>query len=180
MKSLDGLKNQLNQDGIMRRLSSEGVYGDVKFTFYPPATQSDINEYMTKWSISLPEDYMEYLRLHNGGFIFAHPQYGGGIELLSLERIDELYSLYDELLPAGWIPVAVEEGEEFLFIDTNIAAKQRDYKNIYWCELADVNNSPSLLNANFELWFDRFLIAQGSKYWTWMWMKPEIYYKYRK
>ncbi|WP_232510151.1 hypothetical protein [Paenibacillus crassostreae] len=23
------------------------------------------------------------------------------------------------------------------------------------------------LNMNFELWFDRFIVSQGSKFWTW-------------
>ncbi|QHW30969.1 SMI1/KNR4 family protein [Paenibacillus rhizovicinus] len=179
MKSLESLKNRLTKEGITLRFTAEGSYSEVKFTFNPPATQSEINNYMTKWSITLPEDYLEFLRIHDGGSLFASPEYGGGIELLSLERIDELYSVYDDLLPKGWIPVAVEEGEEFLFIDTNSVCG-RDYTNLYWCELADVRRNPSSLNANFELWFDRFIIAEGNKYCTWMWMKPEIYYKYRK
>ena len=179
-KTLKSIKQHIGENGEISRWLPEGTIVKSIITFNEPTTSEKVKSFEEKWKLNFPEDYIEFLVSHNGGNMFSHPLYGGGIELLSLERIDELYKIYKNLLPNGWIPIALEEGDEMLLIDTNQCVRgNKESSYLYWSSLIDVRDEAISLKANFELWLDRFYISQGNKYWEWMQFSVERYYKYR-
>src|SRR5690606_24066931 len=111
--TLQGLKKRLNSESTLFIQTEIGYCEPATFSFYPSATESEINSFTKEFGVNLPWDYKQFLVRHNGARLFEHPYYGGGIELYSLDAIRRVYVDYDykSMIPAGWIPIGSDNGD---------------------------------------------------------------------
>lgn len=169
-KTLEGLKKRLveNKLTVQRR---EGFVEEMEFCFREPATEEEIQEFTRSTGVHLPEDYQAFLRLHNGAVLFK-PWYGGQFELYGLSKIIELKR--SALFLENWYPIGYQDGG-YLLLNADKANKGDNDYLIWWESSIFENAQP--LNLNFELWLDRFIIAQGTKFWYWPLNNVHRYYR---
>ncbi|MBB4823097.1 hypothetical protein HNO89_000315 [Sporosarcina luteola] len=127
--------------------------------------------------LKIPPDFREFLLLHDGATLFSHLEYGGGITLLDIEGILNLYEEYQEYLPEGWYPIGFDN-EDLLLIDSKkVKTNSKAANYLYWSSLIDLAHNDVIdLKGNFEIWLDRLFMAQGNKYWEWNIYSAETYY----
>lgn len=78
--TLNGLKQRLDVNGKLAVQSSQGVIFEMGFTFHDPAQEAVLSNYPY-----LPEDYQQFLRLHDGANFFTF-EYGGLFGIYSLKK----------------------------------------------------------------------------------------------
>lgn len=68
-------------------------------------------------------------------------------------------SAYDK----SWYMIGYYKGYgDYLFIDSEKVANG-DYDYLIYVQVGDIQR----LSMNFETWLDRFIVAQGARYWLW-------------
>lgn len=87
MDSLNALKGRLDTENTLAVQSVEGFTYTAKFEFNDSALESDLDHFQKETGWSLPDDYKKFLLIHNGALLFAHVEYAGGFDLLSLKEI---------------------------------------------------------------------------------------------
>lgn len=150
----------------------QGGFTKVKCSFNPPASDEEIKLFENNNKVVLPKDYKNFLKQCNGCRLFEDVNYGGESYLFSLKQIEEYPS---ESVPKGWLLVGYFY-EDLIIIDTNKSnSGNMNYLFVNDCCLSFNYAEP--LNSNFEIWFDRVIISQGEKFWTWKLYNAENYYK---
>lgn len=66
----------------------------------PPATSSEINDLEKKLGVTLPKDFVECLKIHNGQYGHAEGLFSG-LEFLSTKRILEEWTIWKGLFDYG-------------------------------------------------------------------------------
>lgn len=171
--TLQGLKTRMNENGTIFVQHDKGFVRDAVCKFNNPASDKEIQNTEKELGFSFPKDYRKFLTLHNGAIIFGHEYYGGGMKLFSIEEsINEKQTT--DYLPKGYYPIGYYEGE---YVYININKLENGNKNYLAImdELADNEEVP--INMNFEIWFDRFIIAQGERFWNWPIYTADNYYE---
>jgi hypothetical protein len=162
-KTIASLQQRLQDNGNLLRLQlSEGYITDAICRFNPPALKEDLDHFMTELGYQLPEDYYEFLLIANGCRLFDHPEYGGENYLYRWQDINEF--TYEE--PSeGYLKIGYFY-QDNLVIDLKLSqAGNKDYLLIKG-HIDQFEESKSL-KMNFEVWLDRFVVSQGSKFWEW-------------
>ncbi|MGG4178276.1 SMI1/KNR4 family protein [Virgibacillus pantothenticus] len=155
-KTLDGLKQRLNSDGTITVQEEGGAIFELSCSFQNPATKEQIENFQFEHNCCLPIDYQNFLLEHNGARIF---------EDLDLYSLEGLIAYKDPSLPDGCICIA-SYLDTRIVIDTRIY-KQGDHDYLFCLDSVDSFEDGINLNANFEIWLDRLIIAQVAKYWEW-------------
>jgi SMI1 / KNR4 family (SUKH-1) len=173
--TLNGLKKRLDIENTLLVQTETGYSEPARFTFCQGVSDKEINDFSKKHSLLLPWDYKEFLLRHNGADLFVHPYYGGGIELFSLEKIQQIYIEYDyiSMIPEGWFPIGSDNGD-MLFINSN-ECKDRFSTYLYWTEMLFVDTAIKL-DLNFERWLERLIICNGAHFWNWRNESADSYY----
>jgi len=174
-KTINSLKHRLEiGQGVFDIYSGEGDLSPVKCSFNQPATIKEIQEFEASMGVVFPEDYKKFLLITNGCRLFDHPQYGGESYLLTL---DEMLNYTFEDRFDGCFKVAYIYGENIVINSTRYINGEKNY--LYVKDKIDSFEDSKPLNMNFELWLDRFVISQGSKFWSWSIYTAENYYRLR-
>ncbi|MBR8643896.1 SMI1/KNR4 family protein [[Brevibacterium] frigoritolerans] len=66
---------------------TEGLIYEVTCDFNAPASEKAIKLFEDQTGWTLPQDYREFLLLHNGANLLYTPSYGDGIELFQLKKL---------------------------------------------------------------------------------------------
>ncbi|MEI5908030.1 SMI1/KNR4 family protein [Bacillus spongiae] len=176
-KSLIGLKEILNNNNQMKVLGEEGTVLDVKCTFNDPSNTEELKQYEESTGLLLPDDYHEFLLIHNGAIIFelllnGSLNIGGGLYLFSIE---EVKSTKEKLaFEQNHYPIArLLEGHHLVVDVERIKNNDSNYLLI----INPFFNETTILNLNFELFLDRYLLSQGSSFWNWSVDTAENYYR---
>jgi len=159
--TLDALYKRLDAENMMLVQKEKGFLGKQQFSFNPPATEEEIK----KLPFKIPGDYEAFLKICcNGAKLFDHPEYGGGLQLFSVEEILEDYQYID--YPPDWFPIGYGyDGCRLIIAPT---PQRKGY--LYWLDNGGSLGDPfGFLNLTFEKWFDYFIVAQGCKFWEWTW-----------
>ena len=119
-----------------------------------PATAAALSKAATKWGVTLPEEFVESYRLHNGQAsevedLIPSPtggEFDGTFQLLPLDEIDSEWAMWKELVDGGeftgttsdpdkgirddwwntgWIPFAANGGGDSICLDLNPAKEGR-------------------------------------------------------
>ena len=119
-----------------------------------PATAAALSKAATKWGVTLPEEFVESYRLHNGQAsevedLIPSPtggEFDGTFQLLPLDEIDSEWAMWKELVDggeftgttsdpdkgirddwwnAGWIPFAANGAGDSICLDLNPAKEGR-------------------------------------------------------
>ncbi|KIN36570.1 hypothetical protein B4068_2169 [Bacillus subtilis] len=124
------------------------------------ATLNEIQSFETKHQITLPEDYQKFITLHNGAKIFEilsdGENIGGGLQLFSLEEIEEELKYEDLFEGINGIPIGhLLEGCHLIIDKDKLDKGDPNYLFI----LAIGEYTP--LNLNFEIFLDRYIQCNG-------------------
>lgn len=153
--TLKGLKSILDTHGTFPLLQPGGfVFEDPYFNFKDPAAEAEIAHLENVFKVTLPNDYKEFLRLHNGMEIID------GIEILSINDVIQYNEVQD--LPEECILIGYHFDGRYV-IDTKRYHNGLDY--MFYLDSIDPFEEAQDLSSNFEIWFDRLLSSNGSKYW---------------
>ena len=171
--SLNFLKDRLSKNnGLMEIYTGNGEYEEVKCTFREPVTIEQINEIESKSGWTFPEDYKEFLLITNGCKLFDHPCYGGENELYRLEDLIECN--YEDPFE-DCFSIAYVYAENIVINSERFRSGDPNY--LFVKGKIDHFHEAEPLNMNFEMWLDRFIICQGSKFWNWNFWNAKRYYK---
>ncbi|OYD08187.1 SMI1/KNR4 family protein [Paludifilum halophilum] len=171
-KTLSGLKKRL-VDNQLTVQNENGHVEEMEFQFKEAATDEEIEGFIQSTGLQLPEDYQAFLRIHNGSILFQ-PWYGGQFELYGVSEI--VKNQVPGLHPESWYPIGYQDGGYLLLDGQKIKKGEPDY--LIWWESSLIEDAKPL-DLNFELWFDRFVTAQGAKFWDWPLYNVHRYYKNR-
>ncbi|MBD8498639.1 SMI1/KNR4 family protein [Paenibacillus arenosi] len=152
---------ELYAHGTRKIQCNEGYVYDSELKFYDPSSDNDISLLLESYS-PLPEDYLKFLSITNGFRPFSNVECSGEIEIFSIDEILSSNEPYDD--PTKVIVACVYN--DYFIIDTEAVAQgKKDY--MYLLEgISDFDDARSLY-CDFQTWLDRFVMAQGNKYWTW-------------
>ena len=175
--TLSGLKQLLNNNDQMKSVVEEGEVYNVSCSFNPPIKTTEIETFESEHDIKLPEDYKAFLKLHNGARIYESVDddgvnIGGGLHLFSLDDIKETQEV--EYISEHGIPIAHLLEDCYLILDIE-KLKSRDPNYLNILEFTDIK----ILNLNFEIFLDRYIISQGVPFWSWPIYTAENYYRTR-
>ncbi|MFD3449687.1 SMI1/KNR4 family protein [Microbacteriaceae bacterium 4G12] len=155
--TLDTLKSRLNDKGEVTVQNCDGYTYTAEFTFNEPATEEDIHTFIRETGWIVPNDYKEFLLLHNGANFFSY-EYGTAFYFYSLKEILECYDkeLHGDRYPIGRCP---DRGD---IVVSNARCQQNNehYLMLSGIELID-------FQCDFQTWLDRMIVAQGECYWEW-------------
>lgn len=168
-QTLTSLKKRFEPSDHLQIQVESGYIYDAKCVFYDPVLDQEFEQFMQKVNFRLPEDYIRFLKNTNGCRLFDDAQYGGEAVLYGLQ---ELFRTYEEA-NTGYLKIACIY-QDHIFID--LKSSMKGAPNYI---MIGENQEYRPLNMNFELWFDRLVVAQGSKFWEWTWDSAEHYYRRR-
>jgi hypothetical protein len=78
-KTLKYLKEKLNERSFFEIYQGEGITSNVTCKFNDPAPILKIEEFEEQTNLVLPDDYKQFLLLHNGISLFDDVKYGQGV-----------------------------------------------------------------------------------------------------
>lgn len=166
-RTLSSLRKRLNDNGnIIQVQNEQGHLFYANCTFRPPVSDIDLSYFENESGFILPADYKEFLKITNGCRLFDDIQFGGEIELYSLEQIIESnfeHQGYDEY--EGCYDIAYIYQDNIVINSKLVSQNRGNY--LFWKDHIDQFKEARPLNMNFELWFDRFVVSQGTKFWWW-------------
>ena len=165
---LQALKTRVNDAGEMQVQSMNGYMYQGIFTFHPPATEEQIEELTRTIGEDLPEDYVAFLRLHNGMEMFGSKQYGGAIRFYSVQECIAQHTCFKEIHKSyedeygSCVPIGDFPDRGFIALDM----KRCKEKGASYIRIFDT--LPKLVPGTFEQFFDRLVVSQGAAYWEWV------------
>jgi hypothetical protein len=162
--TLEALKKRLYSKGLLEVQQEKGYVGKMKVTFNSPATEKELQ----KLPFIVPEDYEEFLRLHNGGLIFSHPKYGRGFELFTIDEILEHRAILGYDYPDNWFPIAYGYDGCYLIVTDKVVGNGY----LYVMDTGYNFEDNMFIGMTFEDWLEKIVIAQGSKFWEWRFIIP--------
>lgn len=162
--TLEALKKRLDRNGLLEIQQEEGYLEKAEVLFNPPATEKDLKKLL----FNVPKDYVEFLRLHNGGLIFNHPEYGGGFELFTIDEILEHRDISGYDYPDNWFPIAYGYDGCYLIVTDKMVGNGY----LYVMDTGYNFEDNMFIGMTFEDWLEKIIIAQGSKFWEWGFIIP--------
>jgi len=172
-RTLQALKQRLGEnDHILQMQSEQGYIYKAKCTFNAPASGEEINDFEQQTGFIIPSDYKEFLKVTNGCRLFDDIQYGGEIELYSLQQIIEYNEHFDQYDGRYAIAYIYENN---IVINSSIYS-QHNINYLFWKDHIAPFQEAIPFQMNFELWFDKFIVSQGAQFWRWSNERAENYY----
>lgn len=165
--TLEGLYKRLEDDKLTVQME-EGFVKEMSFEFYQPISEQELQDFISCTQIQLPVDYFEFLRLHNGARLF---------DIMFLFKLKEVQNKVGIIgyFPENWYPIGSGYDGQYLIIDMEKVRKGENDYLIWWG--SSIIDDAMYLNLNFELWLDRFIIAQGTQFWLWPIYNSKNYYR---
>ncbi|TVX96293.1 SMI1/KNR4 family protein [Cohnella terricola] len=171
---ISSLKQRLtDSNNIFKLQLDKGYVTESTCKFNDPADAKELDQFITKLGYKLPEDYYTFLMISNGCNLFDHPEYGGESYLHRWQVINEITT---EEPSEGYLKIGYIYQSELVIDLKSYQAGDNDYLLIKDC--IDQFSESKKLNMNFEMWLDRFVISQGSKFWEWPRITSKLYYSY--
>lgn len=154
---LDGLKKRLDNNNKTLLQSTNGYCYTGQCTFNEPTTDEAIDKFIAKTGWSIPEEYREFLLIHNGAYFFSY-EYGGACGLNSLEQIifDNVAPISKDFYPIG----SYCDLGQIVINSKRVMEGRKDYMFLSSDEIID-------FKCDFKTWFDRMIITEGINYWEW-------------
>jgi hypothetical protein len=163
-KSINYLKQKLEEKGFFEIYQGEGKTSSVTCKFNNPVSFTEIEEFESQTGLTLPNDYKQFLLLHNGASFFDDVKYGGECYLYDIELVLENFQDRSGDFPSGWITIGYHFGEEIV-LDCD-KYKNGDKYCVMHRGASEPNGIAYGLKLSFELWLDRLIICQGLNYWN--------------
>lgn len=131
-----------------------------------PASLDEILSFSKINGWHLPDDLIEFYLIHNGACLYQHPRYGGGSEILSLEKIN-LIKLEVGNLPSSWYPIIwTDHTIGSICIDSE-KCKDNNYPYLYFLDAMNNSDEAIPINSDFTTLLSRLIACQGAEFWLW-------------
>jgi hypothetical protein len=166
---LNGLKARLSESNLLQVQFTEGKIGWVSFQFNTAATEKEILNFYVSRQWIIPEDYYQFLQLHNGVRLFEHPTNGGGVFIFSLHEIEQVHAEYEYMFPEHCFPVAMMNSA-MIIVDTK--ATQTGTHYLLWQDCVSTNDHALNLKMDFATWLEFLILSQGNEFWFWPTLIP--------
>lgn len=156
-KRLDVSHNYIylqNRDGDVDRYSCE---------FNRSVSDEEIEQLVNSTKLKVPKDYLEFLKVTNGCSLFNHELFGGENLLFPIDQVEYLYNNVNKFTDYLLIANIYDDN---IVIDCNRYTNGDDNYLLVGPSTSSFDNLRPL-GCNFETWFYRFVITNGTKYWTW-------------
>ncbi|MEQ6357319.1 SMI1/KNR4 family protein [Lysinibacillus sp. M3] len=164
---LSSLNKRLEKEKNLTIQRENGEILNVTCNWNSPVTDQQLTEFSSKTNHILPNDFCSFLKICNGGKLYTD-----GVdyfELFNLKGIHNYLNEYDininykSAYDKSWYMIGYYKGYgDYLFIDSEkVANGDNDY--LIYVQVGDIQR----LSMNFETWLDRFIVAQGARYWIW-------------
>lgn len=150
---LEGLKKRINSNSELLIQVEGGEVEKAKFEFSLQAETKDINLLTEKYNIKLPQDYIDFLLIHNGAKLFDIG-FGEYTEIYSINQVIETSELIPDALPS-LLPIARCPSYQ-VFLDTLCTEN-----NIF------INKGASefdFTGLTFKGWLESLIITNGNSY----------------
>lgn len=158
MLTIEALKSRLNGN-CLEVQKEDGYVANENFVFHDGAPISKLRmlpEYV-------PRDVIKLLEQHNGAELFVDSEYGGGIQLFSVDEILEYITMWS--CPENFTPVGAGPDGEWIVCENSDDQKE----NYMWIgEFLSFDDEFDKLPIDFLKWLDFLIIAQGTQYWNWI------------
>jgi len=141
-----------------------GLVEERAVRFNPPANKNDLDDFFNLNNWSVPDDYYQFLLTNNGAYLFEKPNYGGGLDILSIGNIPIVINEYGYMFPKYCYSIGYHNSA-IIFIDSEMSKETSEY--LFWQSCDDSFDQKLSLGMNFETWFELFVVAQGSEFWLW-------------
>lgn len=170
--ALNGLKARLPESAQLHIQSTGGQTWFVTFRFNEAATESQITSFFERRNWAVPDEYRQFLRLHNGAILFTLPDRGGGgVDIFSLEKMEFMRREYEYMFPDHCYPVAMFN-TAMILINSEAYIEGKSY--LFWQDCINTNEFAIDLKMDFATWLELLIIAQGSEHWFWPTFIPSI------
>lgn len=173
--TIQSLKQRLDEDYKLTVQGEEGLLSECEFIFNPSVNENELNDFIKSVRYDIPIDYIEFLKQNNGCRLFYESDTGEGWNFLSLKDISEYIKERPEFYKDRWIPIATSQ-DGILIIDLTLINTNDGY--LLWStEGREKPEDSDNLKVNFELFFDRLIIANGTNFWDWAIYTASNYYE---
>ncbi|TYR81348.1 SMI1/KNR4 family protein [Priestia megaterium] len=165
-QTLIDLKRRLNENNEMLIEESDGSTCLRSFVFAPPASEQELIDFTVRTRNILPEDYQQFLLLHNGAQLFKG-QYENIVDLSKIEDIpndqrnfNKAFGSYltgdrKDSYPIGHF---IDIGS-IMISNTRCREGKRDY---LWIASIEHIEFP----YDFQTWLHKLIAADGHSFWT--------------
>ena len=162
---LEALKTRLDENDQLDVHSTSGDYQKIGFNFNKPITIDKLEQVIAENGLILPNEYRDFLLLHNGAEFFTY-EYGYSFCLYSIEEMINEYNsmknscdveyILENCYPIGYV---VDRGP--LLLDLSNFQKTNKV-TILLRSIETIN-----FHCDLTTWLERMIIAQGNAYWEW-------------
>ncbi|NIK21974.1 SMI1/KNR4 family protein [Paenibacillus lupini] len=164
--TLTSLKERLIKTPIIKVQRELGYTFECSFVFYHACTEERINEFTEETAFKIPPDYREFLLIHDGAILFqdesgrSNPSW----KIFGIDDIIDYMNIHHT--PEHLYPIATY-GQTVIFVNGDRVNEGReDYlfdRSIY----DSIDSEGEDIKLNFELFFERLIVSQGSHFWFW-------------
>ncbi|WP_413375631.1 SMI1/KNR4 family protein [Alkalihalobacillus sp. 1P02AB] len=162
---LKALKLRLDENNLLHVHRTSEVIPKMGFIFNEPITHHELEHLISKYNLTLPQEYRDFLLVHNGAKFFTD-EYGDSFSLYSIEEM-----IHEKHLMEGYCdihyflkscyPIGYMTDFGTLLLDHS-KGKQSIKGNMLLHSIETIN-----LNCDLKTWLERMIIAQGVAYWEW-------------
>lgn len=167
---LTSLNKRLDNENRITLQRKNGEILNVMCNWNRPLSTQELLEFSLKNQHVLPKDLRFFLKHSNGAELFNHE--GLDLDYFEIYTINDMQNYINEYktniycqsaYDRNWLMIGAYQGYgDYMFIDSQKVANGEDNYLIY-VQVGDIQRLP----MNFETWLDRFIAAQGARYWLW-------------
>lgn len=174
--TLTSLKERLINTPIIKGQRELGYLFECSFVFHNACTEERINEFTEETAFEIPQGYREFLLIHDGAILFQDEsgQSNPSWIIFGIDDIIDYLNIHP--VPKHLYPIAKYDQTVVFVNGDRVSEGREDYlfdRSIYDsidCEGVDIK-------LNFELWFERLIVSQGSHFWFWNQLNATNYLK---
>ncbi|SDS71820.1 SMI1-KNR4 cell-wall [Paenibacillaceae bacterium GAS479] len=160
------LKQHASSEHHFQRLVPGMDVAPLECTWETAATEVDISKCLSTNNWFFPEDYKKFLLQHNGAVLFKEPYYGGGTELLSIEKMQIISQTYENI-PPHCFPFAWTDHRIGAVCMDSIRCREGEKPYLFFLDAMDFMEEAIPIPLTFTEWFERLITCQGQEYWNW-------------
>lgn len=167
---LNSLNRRLDRENRITLQRENGEILNVTCDWNSPISNHELQEFSLKTNHVLPKELCLFLKQSNGAKLFNND--GLGLDFFEIFNLSEMLNYvneydaniyYQSAYDKNWFMIGNYRGYgDYLFVDSQKVTNGEDDYLIYAQE-GDIQR----LTMNFETWLDRFIVAQGARYWLW-------------
>ncbi|UNT53628.1 SMI1/KNR4 family protein [Lysinibacillus capsici] len=167
---LKSLNKRLDRENRITLQRENGEILNVTCDWNSPISDHELQEFSLKTHHVLPKELCLFLKQSNGAKLFNND--GLGLDFFEIFNLSEMLNYvneyyaniyYQSAYDKNWFMIGNYRGYgDYLFVDSQKVTNGEDDYLIFVHE-GDIQR----LTMNFETWLDRFIVAQGARYWLW-------------